>query len=350
MNLNNKFKIIFIVFAFILMLGLFDIRVCAEDAFSLEAESINVNLNGTAYLHYSGGSGVITWTSSDPDIVTVDRSTGTLTGIKAGTATITATAAGVSDTCEVTVYDAPVFTDFSNAKYETSLNGHIETLKISGIQPNVDNYTSYYYIITSNSSKPNIVTSSYGALDSKNTSNSPTKFTINSDENYMHTSNISKYAELNQDLYIWILQETRLGDCYFDANGTYISHSTKFVVEGKKITRVELPKLNLILQKFSIGCWDNKSDNYTYIDFNFPSDTENRKFTIKIGKVTDNSILSKIQNNDYAGFTELLTYAKGHDSIYSQTLTTKSTAYFKSDSALFDGNKLLDHKAYFIYT
>lgn len=441
MNSNIKIQITFIIFIAILMLSLFNIKVYAEDTFSLEKESINVNLNGTAYLYYSGGSGSITWTSSDSSIatvdngtvtglkigtatitatrgsetasctvnvvynsltiggnqgnnvgsvnlilgehesetliakvedikftevsnpnvtwtssntsiVTVDNSTGTITGVKAGTATITATAAGVSDTCEVTVYDAPIFTDFSNAKYETTLNWTTETLQITGIKPNTDNYTNYYYyMITSNSSKPNIVMKSNGKVDLENTSNSLESFIVNSDENYIYTRNISKYAELNQDLYIWILQETKLGNSYYDTNGNYVGYSTKFVVEDKKITRAELPKLNLILQTFSIGYWNsttsNESDNYTHINFNFPSDTENRKFTIKIGKVTDSSILSKIQNNDYAGITELLTYAKSHDSIYSQTLTTTSTAYFRSDTTLFDGNKLLENKAYY---
>ena len=440
MNSNIKIQITFIIFIAILMLSLFNIKVYAEDTFSLEKESINVNLNGTAYLYYSGGSGSITWTSSDSSIatvdngtvtglkigtatitatrgsetasctvnvvynsltiggnqgnnvgsvnlilgehesetliakvedikftevsnpnvtwtssntsiVTVDNSTGTITGVKAGTATITATAAGVSDTCEVTVYDTPIFTDFSNAKYETTLNWTTETLQITGIKPNTDNYTNYYYMITSNSSKPNIVMKSNGKVDLENTSNSLESFIVNSDENYIYTRNISKYAELNQDLYIWILQETKLGNSYYDTNGNYVSYSTKFVVEGKKITRAELPKLNLILQTFNIGYWNsttsNESDNYTHINFNFPSDTENRKFTIKIGKVTDSSILSKIQNNDYAGITELLTYAKSHDSIYSQTLTTTSTAYFRSDTTLFDGNKLLENKAYY---
>lgn len=440
MNSNTKIKIIFIIFVAVLMLSLFNIKVYAEDKFSLDEKSIDINLNGTAYLSYSGGSGSITWTSSDSTIATVnngtvtglkigsatitatrgsetasctvnvvynsltiggnqgssvssvnlilgehnsetlfakvrdgdstevsnpnitwtssdtsivavDSSTGIITAVKPGTATITATAAGISNTCEVTVYDAPIFTNFSNAKYETTLNWTTETLQITGIKPNTDNYTSYYYIITSGSSKPDIGMKSYGALDSENMNNSLERFVINTDENYIYTRNISKYAELNQDLYIWILQETKLGNYYYDTNGNYVNYSTKFVVESKKITRAELPKLNLILQTFNIGYWNsttsNESDHYTHINFNFPSDTENRKFTIKIGKITDSSILSKIQNNDYAGITELLAYAKSHDSIYSQNLTTTSTAYFRSDTTLFDGNKLLEHKAYY---
>ena len=430
-----KRKILLIVFATFFIMTIFSIRVNAVTDFSFEEEKLNVNLNGTAFIHCNGGNGEITWesdnndiasvdngtvtgkkigktnikatregktvtcevnvvysgiiiggnedssvsavnliigehdteklvanfeevsnpsvtwTSNDPNTVTVDKATGVIKAVKQGKAMVTASVAGASDTCEVIVYDAPEFTDFSNAEYETELNWETETLQIKGIKPNVDNYTSYYYIITSDNTKPNITKLSYGSIDMEKMKNIVEKFSINTDENYIYTSNISKYAELNQDMYIWILQESRLGDVYFNESGEYISYVTKFVTEGKKITRAELPNLNLILQTFSIGYWNsttsNEKNNYTYINFNFPAEVKNRKFTLKIGKVTDNSILSKIQKNDYTGITELLNYAKSHDSIYSQNLTTTDKAYFRSDTSLFDGSKLLQHKGYY---
>lgn len=434
-----KRKILFIVFAAFLIMTIFSIKVNAAD-FSFEVQSIDVTLNGTRYISFSGGDGEITWksdddsiasvddgtvtgkkigktnikatrggetatcevnvvysgitiggnqysnvssvnliigehdteklvakvedgnfeevsnpsvtwTSNDPNTVTVDKTTGVIKAVKQGEATITASVAGVSDSCEVIVYDSPKFTDFSNAKYETALNWTTETLQIKGIKPNVDDYTNYYYIITSNNTKPNITKTTRGSLDTEKMKNTIENFSINTDENYIYTRNISKYAELNQDMYIWILQESRLGDSYYDENGNYVSYVTRFVTDGKKITRAELPKLNLILQTFSIGYWNsttsNEEDNYTYIKFNFPTQVENRKFTLKIGKITDNAILSKIQKNDYTGITELLNYAKGHDSIYSQQLTTTSEAYFRSDTSLFDGNKVLQNKGYY---
>lgn len=441
MKFSIKSKLLFIIFLIIIILCLLNVKVYADDTkFTLSNESIDIELNNTRFLSYSGGSGSVTWASSDTSIATVDNgnitakkigtttitatrgnetasctvnvvysslkiggnegknvssvnlilgehsseklvakvedgnftevtnptvtwkssdtsvvivdnSTGTITAVKAGTARITATAAGVSDSCDVTVYDAPAFTDFSNAKYETSLNWTTETLKISGIKPSKDDYAKYHYIITSNNTKPDIIKNSYGSLDIEKMNNTVEMFSINTEENYIYTHNISKYAELNQDLYIWILQDTKLDDMYYDENGKFVSHSTKFVVEGKEIQRAELPKLNLILQSFSIGYWNgsanNEDDNYTHIDFNFPSETDNRKFTIKIGKVSDSTILSKIQNNDYAGITDLLAYAKNNDSIYLKNLTTTSKAYYRSDSALFDGNKLLENKAYY---
>ncbi len=177
------------------------------------------------------------------------------------------------------------------------------------------------------------------------------RFFVNEDENYIYNRYLARYAELNQDMYIWILQEKRLESNYYDENGNYVSGKTKFLVEGKKLTKAELPPLNLILDYFHIGHFDGISDiaedNYSSITFNFPTATENRKFTIKIGRVTDISILSKIQNNDYSGIVELLNYAKTHDSIYLQNLTTTSKGYYRNDTALFDGRQLLQNEEYY---
>lgn len=59
-----------------------------------------------AVLYPSGVVGTVTWTSSADDKVDVD-STGTVSAIGAGTATITATCNGKTDTCAVTVSAAP---------------------------------------------------------------------------------------------------------------------------------------------------------------------------------------------------------------------------------------------------
>ena len=55
----------------------------------------------TATLTPAGASGTITWTSSEETVATVND--GVVTGVSAGTATITASCGGYSDTCTVTV-------------------------------------------------------------------------------------------------------------------------------------------------------------------------------------------------------------------------------------------------------
>lgn len=55
----------------------------------------------TATLYPTGASGVVSWSSSNTDYATVEN--GVVTGVAAGSATITATCNGKTDTCSVTV-------------------------------------------------------------------------------------------------------------------------------------------------------------------------------------------------------------------------------------------------------
>ena len=285
---------------------------------------------------------LVTWTSNNPSVATVDNN-GKVTAVSVGTATITAEAAGVYDTCEITVAAAPKFTDFSNAKYELLFDTDVD-LKITGITPIEKN--TYYYIITSDNTKPTISINSYGGVATEGID----YLSVNTEGNYIYEYNLDKYVELNQDLYLWIIEEANLNTNYAESEeNSYISHSTRFVVEGQKLTRPELPKLNLILKSLYIwgGNDTSKEEQYSSISFRFPSDTENRKFKLKIGKVTDNSILQKIQNNDYSGITELLQYAKNNQAVYTADLTTTWENYYRNDQALFDGVKLLEDRAYY---
>ena len=283
---------------------------------------------------------VVTWKSSNPSVATVDDN-GKVTAVNVGTTTITAEAAGVSNTCEITVAAAPKFTDFSNAKYELLFDTDVD-LKVSGITPIEKN--TYYYIITSDNTKPTISINSYGGVATEGID----YLIVNAEENYIYEYNLDRYVELNQDLYLWIIEEADLDTNYAESEeNDYISHSTRFVVEGQKLTRPELPQLNLILKSLSIWGGTKAEEESTYINFRFPSDTENRKFKLKIGKVTDNSILQKIQNNDYSGITALLEYAKNNEAIYTADLTTTWENYYRNNQALFDGVKLLEDRAYY---
>lgn len=68
--------------------------------------TVSVEVEGTtqlsAMLAPSGATGTVTWTSSTDEVATVDE-TGLVTGVATGTAQITATCGGYSDTCVVTV-------------------------------------------------------------------------------------------------------------------------------------------------------------------------------------------------------------------------------------------------------
>lgn len=283
---------------------------------------------------------IVTWTSSDESVVTIDQK-GTIKGLKAGTATITATAAGVSDTCEVFVYNGPEFTDFSNAKYELLFDLSVD-LKITGVTSKED--SNYYYIITSDKTKPTLPLVADGDCDDSDSKVNSLSF--NEEKNWFYVESLDEFVELNGDLYIWIIESVELESSYDVGEDCYISYSTKFVVEGEELKR---PEWNSILRSFYIWGGEDSdiTEKYSSISFRFPTAVEKRKFKIKVGKVTDNSILQKIQNNDYSGITSLLAYAKNNNAVYTTDLTTTEACYFSADEELFDGLTLLEDQAYY---
>lgn len=311
-------------------------------------EKLTASVKDYMYSDVPGAS--VTWTSSAPGVVNVDSSTGLLTAVAKGTATITAKATGVEDTCEVEVSDAPVFTDFSNAVFDTELNWTTDSLKISGIVPIEDTRIDYRFFVTPTNERPELLVTKYGYLDTDNMST--TLLSKNTEENYIYSNHFAKYSELNQDLYLWVIQQNDLEKNYYNDEGTRISCVCKYVVEGKKIERDDLPPLNIVLQSFDIGKWGSNLETpvdgkFTYVRLNFPTETDHRNFRLKIGKVTDYSILTKIQNNDYNGIVELLNYAKNNNAIYDGNLTTVYPGYYSGDDMLFDGRQLLEDDAYY---
>lgn len=93
----------------------FKVKVVGEVTFvKLDKDMLTLYVNETGMLSLEvttngGGAVATTWTTSNPNIATVDAN-GKVTAVAVGKVRITATAGGMSDVCEVTVITKPVVT------------------------------------------------------------------------------------------------------------------------------------------------------------------------------------------------------------------------------------------------
>lgn len=118
--------------------------------------------------------GATTWQTSDAAIATV--SNGVVTGVKAGTATITATVNGKSATCDVTVQEIPLDSVSLNETSMTLVKGKEQTLTVS-ISPN--NTTDEIGATTWQSSNDSIASVSDGVIAAKSAGTATITATVN---------------------------------------------------------------------------------------------------------------------------------------------------------------------------
>ena len=301
-------------------------------------EIFEVEVNKTMQLYFIGGtendegdwyvthvnlSGV-TWSSENPEIATVD-STGKVTGIALGEINIYAeyTYEGEEkyDDIPITIVEAknPVIeptqeptstgskADFSKTKItlakdmQTRAMFKIENLVID----DSDAYT--YYVCFSDSDVSNSITSleSFTALKHKYM----ILKTAIENGTYKDAPGIEDLVEQNKDIYA----------CIVEAN----------MVDGEEINVKSLGKVSKPVEPkyadaFNSASYVTSSD--TQILVNFTHGKNARKMQIKVGKITDNSILNKIKNNDISGFESLLTYAKNNSGIYDQIVDSTDTS------------------------
>ncbi|MBR3249736.1 MAG: hypothetical protein IKF83_03435 [Clostridia bacterium] len=244
----------------------------------------------------------------------------------------------VSNADDETTTDTITWTDFSNAKYEIKYSsaGHsfidISEIEVSQALP------TYYWFITPNNTKPE--------FDESNINNYKNNKVIGSKTSKSISINAAEYLELNQDVYLWIVEEQ-----YNNSKTNY-----NFVLEGKKIERTGYAKDNNLFFASYI------SYNANQIIFNNIAWGEHtRNIKLKIGKITDATILNKIKNNANDGFTDLLQYSKTAQTVYDNQLVSskyKTGSFYMgyNTTANFDGTPInipitsLEDKAYyFVY-
>ena len=254
----------------------------------------------------------VTWKSSDSKIATVD-SNGKVKGIKEGTATITATVGEETLTCTVTVEAKKVeeleWTDFSKAKVELKKEGTSDAIvEISNVTV-IDNHYYYIYITSSKNDKP--------TLDN-NINDEKVGLEYIKKDKILKSFQISKYVEKNQDLYLWVVEKNL--DSYSDNN-------KKIVLSAKKLTRFAEAKYSDAFYATFMAKLTDSDKVPTLEDINnqiittFTHSKENdRKMQIKIGKITDSTILNNIKNKKSSAFSELQAFAKRDKGIYDKTV------------------------------
>lgn len=307
-----------------------------HESITLNMKTANIGINETIQLTASSSKDAkITWTSSDDSIVTVS-SEGLVKGLKEGTAIITAKGSEKTATCTVTVGSNSSdtngeWTDFSNAEFSLKKEGLSKAIvEISNITPKRGN--SYYLVITSNSSKPNVTSED---------SNEKIILEYNDDSKILKTTDsdkVARYVELNQELYASVIEVQNYGN-------------EEIVIYGKRLEKYAEPKYS---DAFYLTHMTNESDQI--ITTFTSSGEENRKMQIKVGKITDLSILQKIKNQDSSGFVDLLSFAKSNDGIYNKILDSdEDSSSIEYNANSYTGRPTIDLKGlqdgeyYFLY-
>ena len=303
-----------------------------EETVSISETTANINVDETLQLTAtSSTNSEITWTSSDDSVATVSED-GLVTGIAEGTVVITATGSENSATCTVTVGPKDTvegeWTDFSNAKFELKKDGTAGAImEISGVEPKEG--SDYYLLITSNGNEPT-------ADDFE----SEYFLTYDEEKQIFIVRDMAKYIELNQDLYASILEVQ-----------SYDSENV--VVYGKQLERYAEPKYSYaFFATFMTADTTQLITTFTHDEGN------NRNIQIKVGKITDISILQKIKNQDSTGFANLLAFAKSNDGIYNEEFAADKDYYTiaynageleETGNSVISLNGLQDGEYYFLY-
>lgn len=229
----------------------------------------------------------VTWESDNTQIATVDTA-GKVTAIKEGTAKITVKTkdGNYTATCIVTVSknDGIVWTDPSNIKFTVTEDFY---LKVTGLKED----GKYYGFISNGKIAPTVPDT--GGIENENlpVTNKP-------------GFSISKYLEKSGDIYVWIYETQIVNNV----------RQNKCIIEAQKIERPALKKIGTRMK-----CYFLNEETSTHL-FEAYSYENARKINVKIGKVTDKSILRAIKNGETDCLQKLLDYAKNADSIYTGTV------------------------------
>ncbi len=213
--------------------------------------------------------------------------------------------------------------DFESAKYELKYSSGGAVLTISGVKNMSTKSTTFL---------------SLGVTSSAN--EEPKDFEdvliYNAEKGIIQDSYFAKYAELNQELYVHLF--------YVDSSKKIV----KKVVTGQKVERPPYPKYADAFNRNTLA----SSQAVQLIIDTVPKWTGERKGNIKIGRISDSSILNNIKNNMEVGWKSLLSYSKSDSSpVYNSTQEcSKSYGWIMFDNKInISTSQLRDKEYYYLY-
>ena len=209
-------------------------------------------------------------------------------------------------------------TNIKDIAFEWITDGKTHTgldLKVKNVSLKEEND---YYVYFSNNKDEKIT-----IIDSNSVYNQSQKWKmLNSLDSIIHS--MDEVVANNGDIYIWICE---IDDTY---------DVPKIIVVAKKIERIpQLPLGSRLSAYFhsdstSTFCWEAQGK-------------DDRQVHVKIGTVTDKTILKAIKNGESDCLQKLLTYAKSAESIY-----TGKMSLGKSDT-ITNKMQLVDEAYYYVY-
>lgn len=209
------------------------------------------------------------------------------------------------------------WTDFSNATFEwkdyTKTDHSSPSLNINNVILKTEKHYYYFYLSHNKNDEP----------DLNKIGEDLNYWKLISSDGKIASVNLTSYLETNGDIYIWIAEVQ--------------NRDKRIVLNAKKIDRLEqLPLTKRIVGYFS----DSLAGGILCYE---PYTSTERKINIKIGKMTDNTILKDMKENKNNAITDLLNYAKKTNSIFEKTYS------FGENSSIPDNVKFENKGYYFIY-
>lgn len=213
---------------------------------------------------------------------------------------------------------APVelkWTDFSKAKLtlvrdESEKLRYQYDLKFENITFNTDSGTMYFVFMANSSTKP-----TFGTTREELMKNAVTTLTANSPKEVSFAFT-REFIEKAGDIYVWVVE--------IRWNPSTYEYEHKEVLSAKKVAKPSLGKLGSRMEAYFFS---DKTSTFVYT----PYKNEHRKINLKIGKVTDKTVLLAIKNKEANCLNKLMDYAKKANSSYtcsvpigqSSTITNK---------------------------